>query len=234
METIVEYYVNRINPEELVSMVKEYLRKELCGDTTLPKPTENGPVSRRTTKSVDDLHLEPVFTIDLDEINELAKEDASDMVEKVSVAVVDEEWLKKNPTLRHRISVELESLRGLLKMRRTNEAAHDALVVAIGRNPDQGSLYKALTDMQRTGLAITGKINETSRVSPTSSVTRPRRLFPRTCLRRTTTTTLTEERKTLSRVWHNKSTPKWGTFFVLVTFFPFAVIYKYIRNYESV
>ena len=77
-------------------------------------------------KSVDDLHLEPVFTIDLDEINELAKEDASDMVEKVSVAVVDEEWLKKNPTLRHRISVELESLRGLLKMRRTNEAAHDA------------------------------------------------------------------------------------------------------------
>ena len=64
---------------------------------------------------------------------------------------MDEEWLKKNPTLRHRISVELESLRGLLKMRRTNEAAHDALVVAIGRNPDQGSLYKALTDMQRTG-----------------------------------------------------------------------------------
>lgn len=50
METIVEYYVNRINPEELVSMVKEYLRKELCGDTTLPKPVENGPVSRRTTK----------------------------------------------------------------------------------------------------------------------------------------------------------------------------------------
>lgn len=111
-------------------------------------------------KSVDDLHLEPVFTIDLDEINELAKEDASDMVEKVSVAVVDEEWLRKTPALRHRISVELESLRGLLKMRRTNEAAHDALVVAIGRNPDQGSLYKALTDMQRTGLAITGKINE--------------------------------------------------------------------------
>lgn len=50
MEAIIEYYVNRINPEELVSMVKEYLRKELCGDTTLPKPTEDGPVSRRTTK----------------------------------------------------------------------------------------------------------------------------------------------------------------------------------------
>lgn len=45
METIVEYYVNRINPEELVSMVKEYLTSEL-----LPKPVENGPVSRRTTK----------------------------------------------------------------------------------------------------------------------------------------------------------------------------------------
>lgn len=51
METIVEYYVNRINPEELVSMVKEYLRKELLPDNEpLPKPTENGPVSRRTTK----------------------------------------------------------------------------------------------------------------------------------------------------------------------------------------
>ena len=51
METIVEYYVNRINPEELVSMVKEYLRKELFGnDKPLPKPVENGPVSRRTTK----------------------------------------------------------------------------------------------------------------------------------------------------------------------------------------
>jgi hypothetical protein len=45
METIVEYYVNRINPEELVSMVKEYLTSEF-----LPKPVENGPVSRRTTK----------------------------------------------------------------------------------------------------------------------------------------------------------------------------------------
>ena len=45
METIIEYYVNRINPEELVSMVKEYLTSEL-----LPKPVENGPVSRRTTK----------------------------------------------------------------------------------------------------------------------------------------------------------------------------------------
>lgn len=111
-------------------------------------------------KNVDDLQLEPVFTIDLDEINELAKEDASDMVEKVSVAVVDEAWLQKNPTLRSRIELELESLRGLLKMRRTNEAAHDALVVAISRKPDQSSLYKSLTDMQRTGLAITGKINE--------------------------------------------------------------------------
>lgn len=51
METIVEYYVNRINPEELVSMVKEYLRKELLPDNEpLPKPVENGPVSRRTTK----------------------------------------------------------------------------------------------------------------------------------------------------------------------------------------
>ena len=56
METIVEYYVNRINPEELVSMVKEYLRNELCTSSAptsselLPKPVENGPVSRRTTK----------------------------------------------------------------------------------------------------------------------------------------------------------------------------------------
>ena len=51
METIIEYYVNRINPEELVSMVKEYLRTELLSnDKPLPKPVENGPVSRRTTK----------------------------------------------------------------------------------------------------------------------------------------------------------------------------------------
>lgn len=51
MDTIVEYYVNRINPEELVSMVKEYLKKELLPDNEpLPKPVENGPTSRRTTK----------------------------------------------------------------------------------------------------------------------------------------------------------------------------------------
>nr|DAS77396.1 MAG TPA: hypothetical protein [Caudoviricetes sp.] len=30
------------------------------------------------------------------------------------------------------------------------------------------------------------------------------------------------------------STPPRGTFFLLVTFFPFPVIYNYIRNYESV
>ena len=117
---------------------------------------ESSPLS----SEIDQLPVEPLLDIDLDEIDHLASIDAGDMVKKISDVVTDEEWLRNNPAMKARIGVELETLRGLVKMRRTNEKAHDALVMAITRKPDSGSLYKALTDMQRTGIAITAKINE--------------------------------------------------------------------------
>jgi hypothetical protein len=46
-------------------------------------------------------------------------------------------------------------------MRKADEVAHDILLKNIGNNPGNASLYRALTETQRTILNITSKIDET-------------------------------------------------------------------------
>ena len=46
-------------------------------------------------------------------------------------------------------------------MKKADESTHDVLVTAICENKNNASLYKALTDIQRTIQGVTTQINET-------------------------------------------------------------------------
>ena len=106
----------------------------------------------------DDLVEDSLTIIDVDAINDLASNDAKLMVDNLSQFYYDEEFMKAHPQIRKRINEELETMRILIKMRKADEEAHDALVKAISANNNNASLYKALTQIQTSILSITTKL----------------------------------------------------------------------------
>lgn len=114
----------------------------------------------------DDVNLEgivdaeEIINIDIDDIGDRSMIDARAMVENLSKFYYDEEFMKANPNLKKRIDGELESLRILIKMRKSDETTHDILLRAITKNSSNASLYRALTETQKTILSITTKIND--------------------------------------------------------------------------
>ena len=103
----------------------------------------------------------PMIEIDIDGIDNDAKKDAELLVETISRLYCDEEFMKNHPAFKKRVDTELESLRVLIKMRKTDEVAHDFLINAIKGNSGNASLYKSLAEIQKTILSITTKMNET-------------------------------------------------------------------------
>lgn len=102
----------------------------------------------------------PLIEIDLDGIDKESQDSARDLVDNLSRFYYDEEFLANNPTFKKRVDTDLESLRVLIKMRKTDEVAHDVLIKAIQGNSSNASLYRAMTEIQKTILSITTKMNE--------------------------------------------------------------------------
>jgi hypothetical protein len=73
----------------------------------------------------------------------------------------DEEFMKNNPRFKERLDVELESLRVLVKMRKSDEIAHDLCLRSIGMNTNNASLYKALSGIQSSMLSIQRQMDDT-------------------------------------------------------------------------
>lgn len=99
-----------------------------------------------------------IVNIDIDAIGEEADGKAKTLIEDLTKFYYDEDFLKANPNFRKRVDNDMESLRVLLKMRTADEATHDILIKAIGANSSNASLYRAMTDVQKTILQITTKI----------------------------------------------------------------------------
>lgn len=108
----------------------------------------------------DDLIEDSLTIINVDEINNDATIVAQQMIDNLSQFYYDEEFMKAHPQIRKRINDELETMRILLKMRKADEEAHDALIKAISANNNNASLYKALTNIQNSILSITTKMSE--------------------------------------------------------------------------
>lgn len=101
-----------------------------------------------------------VVHIDMDEIDSGSQADAEKTIQILTKLYCDDDFLNRNPRLKQRIDHELDSLRILNKMRRSDEKAHDSILSAISSNPTNASLYKALADVQKTTISLTTKINE--------------------------------------------------------------------------
>lgn len=114
-----------------------------------------------TNIAVDDMDLENAVTIDIPELDKDSTETAERIVKDMEGLYYDDEWLESHPRIKKRIDIELESLRSLIKLRKANEQAHDAILNGISSENSNASLYRALGEIQRTSLSITKQIDET-------------------------------------------------------------------------
>ena len=112
----------------------------------------------------DDILVDPegiVEDININEIEDVAKIAAFAMCKNLREVYFDEDFMTRNPRLRERLDVELESLRVLIKMRKSDEIAHDLCLRSIGLNTNNASLYKSLSSIQTSMLSIQKQMDET-------------------------------------------------------------------------
>lgn len=101
--------------------------------------------------------------IDVEAIEQEAKESSFALCKNLREIYFDEEFMAKNPKFKERLDVELESLRVLIKMRKSDEIVHDLCLRSIGMNANNGSLYKALSGIQKSMLNIQIQMDTTVR-----------------------------------------------------------------------
>ena len=105
----------------------------------------------------------PTLLINLEEVNKLAKDEATEITERLSNYYFDDKYLQEHPYLQNKISQEINNIRRLLKMLSINEAAQDALIQNITMNAGKGSLYQSLTALQNTPLSTQAQLNKVTR-----------------------------------------------------------------------
>ena len=102
----------------------------------------------------------PTLVLNLDEINNNAKSEATEITERLSNYYFDEQYLEDHPYIKNKIKQEINNIRRLLKMLSINEAAQDALIGNITINASKGTLYQSLTSLQNTILNIQTQLNK--------------------------------------------------------------------------
>lgn len=115
-------------------------------------------------KDIEDLFVDPegiVEDINITEIEDQAKSASFALCRNLREVYFDEEFMRKNPRFKERLDVELESLRVLVKMRKSDEIAHDLCLRSIGMNTNNASLYKALSGIQSSMLSIQRQMDDT-------------------------------------------------------------------------
>lgn len=110
--------------------------------------------------STENTGLEPLITIDLDEVDASAQDKANVITERLSNYYFDEKYIKEHPYIPTKIMMEMDNIRRLLKMLMVNEKAQDALIRAIALAPGKGTLFISLTAMQKGTLLIQKQLND--------------------------------------------------------------------------
>lgn len=110
--------------------------------------------------SSDVADIEPIISIDLDEVDLSAQDRANIITERLSNYYFDEKYIKEHPYIPTKIMMEMDNIRRLLKMLMVNEKAQDALIKAIALSPGKGTLFISLTAMQKGTLLIQKQLND--------------------------------------------------------------------------
>lgn len=94
---------------------------------------------------------------------ESSSEEATQEAENISRLLTEFYYDSTNisPALITQIKLETETLSLLYQLRKWDESASKELMNGIQMSPTNASLYRALSDMQRTIIAITEKIDDT-------------------------------------------------------------------------
>ena len=111
-----------------------------------------------------DLDIDPTGIaedINIANIEEEAKNASFAVCKNLRELYFDEDFMRRNPRLKERLDIELESLRVLIKMRKSDEITHDLCLRSIGLNTNNASLYKSLTSIQSSMLSIQKQMDET-------------------------------------------------------------------------
>ena len=108
-----------------------------------------------------DTPLDDAIYIDMDELDQKAKDESKLMFKDLERIYSNEQFMTEHPEYKKRLDIELESLRILIKMRKSDELTHDILVKQIGMTPNNASLYSALNRMQTSMINIQTKLDST-------------------------------------------------------------------------
>lgn len=108
-----------------------------------------------------DTPLDDSVYIDMDELDQKAKDESKLMFKDLERIYSNEQFMADHPEYKKRLDIELESLRILIKMRKSDEVTHDILVKQIGMTPNNASLYSALNRMQTSMINIQTKLDST-------------------------------------------------------------------------
>lgn len=100
-----------------------------------------------------------IVNIDTETIDNDSLKEAQDLIENLKDIYTDPEFMKANPKFSTRLKSEIEDLRILIKIRKSDEVAHDVLLCAIGKNSSNASLYRSLSDIQKTILSTTSELS---------------------------------------------------------------------------
>ena len=102
--------------------------------------------------------MEDVYTIDTDLINKESNIMATSLISSVLRLYNNKEFVDEHPDFKKRIDTEIESLKRMYKMIKTDEIVHDHLVQAISKNPGNASLYMSMTKLQEKISSLDGDI----------------------------------------------------------------------------
>lgn len=102
--------------------------------------------------------IEDIYSLDLDSIDRKSLENATTSIKNLIQLYNNKKFIEDHPEFKKRIDSEIESLRKYYKMSETNESIHDHLATAISNNPNNASLYTALTRLQSNMIQIDEKI----------------------------------------------------------------------------
>lgn len=102
--------------------------------------------------------MEDVYTIDTDLINKESNIMATSLISSVLRLYNNKDFVDEHPDFKKRIDTEIESLKRMYKMIKTDEIVHDHLVQAISKNPGNASLYMSMTKLQEKISSLDGDI----------------------------------------------------------------------------
>ena len=102
---------------------------------------------------------EDVVTIDTEIIDDDSLKEAEGLIDNLKDIYADPDFLKANPKFATRLKAEIEDLRILIKVRKSDETVHDIILKAISKNSSNASLYRSLTEVQKTILSTTSDIS---------------------------------------------------------------------------